>query len=327
MRPPLFGQWVDPRLQQPWTRQTNAGWSHELMPNTIVNVDYVRSIGGDLNFRPRVNQRIAGTQHPPARGAGAHAQPERQQHTRRRSAAGAASTTRSSCQAAVACPTGSTSRRPTRCRRARARSATPTDELNTANIQDPNNPFDDPRQFGPNLTTDARHRFTASAIWQAPWGITVAPFFLFRSALPVYLIDGRDLNLDGDIIDIPTTAYRVTGYDPDTHTATIEAVGDCKTVNCGRSLAQSQFNLRVSKSFPLGGRMRVEAIGDVFNLFNALNPGYSTTTTNRRRDQPDHRRGRPDAAPAELVLGRRPASRAACRPDRVPVLVLMGLTL
>ena len=28
------------------------------MSNTIVNVDYVRSIGGDLNFRPRVNQRI-----------------------------------------------------------------------------------------------------------------------------------------------------------------------------------------------------------------------------------------------------------------------------
>ena len=50
-------------------------------------------------------------------------------------------------------------------------------------------------------------------MWQAPCGITVAPFFLFRSALPVYLIDGRDLNLDGDIIDIPTTAYRVTGYD------------------------------------------------------------------------------------------------------------------
>ncbi len=42
------------------------------------------------------------------------------------------------------------------------------------------------------------------------------------------------------------------------------------------------MNLRVSKSFPLGGRMRVEAIGEVFNLFNALNPGYSTTTTNRR---------------------------------------------
>ena len=139
-------------------------------------------------------------------------------------------------------------------------------------------------------------------IWQAPWGITVAPFFLFRSALPVYLIDGRDLNLDGDIFDIPTTAYRVTGYDYDTHTARSRQFGDCKTVNCGRGLAQSQFNLRVSKSFALPGRMRVEAFGDVFNLFNALNPGFGTTS-NRRLINPDHRRGRPDAAAADLVLG------------------------
>ena len=95
MRLPLFGQWVDPRLQQPWTRQTNAGWSHELMPNTIVNVDYVRSIGGDLNFRPRLNQRILGHEHPPARGAGARrSTPNVNAHTGPPSAAAAASTTR-----------------------------------------------------------------------------------------------------------------------------------------------------------------------------------------------------------------------------------------
>jgi len=278
---PLFGQWVDPRLQQPWTRQANAGWSHELMPNTIVNVDYVRSIGGDLNYRPRMNQRIPGT-------------------TDRRLAALVPTLTPNVAATRPAVSRGrseynalilSGRRRLSHgldftasytLSEGKSTIGTAADELNVSNIQDPNNPFDDPRQFGPNLTTDARHRFTASAIWQAPYGITVAPFFLFRSALPVSLIDGRDLNLDGDIFDIPTTAYRATGYDPDTHTATIEAAGDCKTVNCGRQFAQSQFNLRVSKSIPLRGRMRVEAFGDVFNLFNALNPGYSTTTTNRR---------------------------------------------
>ena len=30
---PLFGQWTDPRLQMPYTRQTSFGWSHELMAN------------------------------------------------------------------------------------------------------------------------------------------------------------------------------------------------------------------------------------------------------------------------------------------------------
>ena len=87
------------------------------------------------------------------------------------------------------------------------------DELNTANIQDPNNPFDDPRQLGPNLTTDSRHLINLSATFQLPWGFRVAPIFLFRSALPVALVDGRDLNLDGDATEIPTTAYAVDSFD------------------------------------------------------------------------------------------------------------------
>src|SRR5207237_2190927 len=90
-----------------------------------------------------------------------------------------------------------------------------SDELNTANIQDPNNPFDDPRQFGPNRTTDARHRVNLSASFALPAGINVAPIFFFRSALPVDLTDGRDLNLDGDATEIPAQAYRVVSVDRD----------------------------------------------------------------------------------------------------------------
>ena len=44
---------------------------------------------------------------------------------------------------------------------------------------------------------------------QIKGGFRVAPIFFFRSALPVNLIDGRDLNLDGDAFDIPAKAYRV----------------------------------------------------------------------------------------------------------------------
>jgi TonB dependent receptor-like, beta-barrel len=278
---PLFGQWVDPRLQQPWTRQTNAGWSHELMPNTIVNVDYVRSIGGDLNFRPRVNQRIPGTQvrrlaalvptlspnvtsNRPAISRGRSEYNALILSGRRRLSHGidfTASYTLSSGKSTI---------------------GNATDELNTANIQDPNNPFDDPRQFGPNLTTDARHRVGLSAVIQLPYGFQVSPFFIYRSALPVYLIDGRDLNLDGDINDIPATAYRAVSYDKDAHKVIFEEDGPCKTVNCGRFLPQSQLNLRVSKGFGLVGGMRIEAIGEVFNLLNAVNPGFTSTTTNRR---------------------------------------------
>ena len=58
-------------------------------------------------------------------------------------------------------------------------------------------------------------------------------------------------------------------------------------MNCGRGCAQSQFNLRVVEVVPRSAaRMRVEAIGDVFNLFNALNPGIQHDATNRRLINP-----------------------------------------
>ena len=94
------------------------------------------------------------------------------------------------------------------------------------------------------------------------------------------LIDGRDLNLDGDALDIPTKAYAVDSFDPNASTnvngvstqTTFKEIGNCETVNCGRGMSQTQTNLRVSKVFNLGGRAHVEAIGEVFNLFNNINP-------------------------------------------------------
>ena len=52
---PLFGQWVDPRLEQPETMQSSVGWSHELAANTVVTADYVHIDGKNLNIRPRLN--------------------------------------------------------------------------------------------------------------------------------------------------------------------------------------------------------------------------------------------------------------------------------
>ena len=277
---PLFGQYVDPLLELPYTRQTNVGWSHELLTNTVLSVDYVRSDGRDLNFRPRVNQRIPGTTirrvaaavptlNPNTNGNRPTISRGKSQYdalilaARRRMSNGIDFTMSYTLS------------------KGKSTIGNATDELNTANIQDPNNSFDNPVQFGPNLTTDARHRFTASAVFMMPYGITVSPFFLYRSPLPVNLIDGRDLNLDGDAVEIPRTAYRAVSYDPDTNTASIEEIGACETVNCGRLFPQSQFNLRLSKVFAVTGRLRVEAIAEVFNLFNALNPSNGTATNRR----------------------------------------------
>ena len=121
------------------------------------------------------------------------------------------------------------------------------------------------------MRTDARHRGTVSAIVEAPLGIRVSPIFMYRSALPVHTFEGLDLNADGNLNDKTALAYTYTGLN-DRGVATFKASGPCDTVNCSRRAAFSQLNLRVSRSFALRGAVRVEAIGEVFNLFNAKNP-------------------------------------------------------
>ena len=52
--------------------------------------------------------------------------------------------------------------------------------------------------------------------------------------------------------------------------------GPCETINCGRGAPLSQFNLRVAKSIPIRGTVRVEVFGEMFNMFNAINPAFNT---------------------------------------------------
>ena len=115
-----------------------------------------------------------------------------------------------------------------------------------------------------------------SGIVRAPWDISVAPIFYYRSAFPVHTFEGVDLNADGTINDRTALQYRYTGIGDDNR-ATFEEGGTCATVNCSRRAGFSQLNLRVSRAFPIGHGMRVEAIGEVFNLFNAKNPSLALT--------------------------------------------------
>ena len=274
---PLFGQFVDPRLEQPETRQTSVGWSHEFAPSTVFTADYVHIDGRKLNARPRLNVRVNGTTArrfddlgltPNAANTRAAVSRGKSRYDamilglRRRMSNGidfTASYTLSEAKSTI---------------------GTASDELDTNIIQDAFNPFDDPRMFGPPRRTDARHRVSLSAVVEAPFGLRVAPIFLYRSALPVFLTEGVDLNADGQLVDIPERAFEFTnaGEAP-------KDTGECRTINCGRGAPFSQMNLRVSKVFRLTGRVNIEAIGEVFNLFNAKNPNQfeSPATLQARR--------------------------------------------
>lgn len=269
---PLFGQFTDPRLQMPYTRQASLGWSHQLMSNTVITADVVMADGRDLNTRPRINTRIPPTT--TRRLAFLNLNPAAVS-TRPAIAAG-----KSEYRAAIF----GVKRRMTNgldfsatytLAQAKSTAGTAVDELNANLLQDATLLYDDPKVFGPTSRTDARHSGTITAVWT--WrGFSVAPFYIFKSPLPVSITEGLDTNLNGERNDLPAKAYQYAGVGK-----APKEIGACETWNCGRGAWRTQFNLRVEKAFTfnVGGKTpRVAAIGEVFNLFNASNPSGFVAT-------------------------------------------------
>ena len=179
----------------------------------------------------------------------------------------------------------------TRCRRRTGLGGQGVDELTTNLVQDSTNPYADV-QWGPAARTDARHKVTLSAVFQLPWGVSASPIFRYRSALPLHISTGYDVNADGVNNDIYPTAFKLTGVD-DQGVPSYKEIGPCENVNCGRGAALSQFNLRVSKVFRLPRGMNIEAIFEGFNLFNAINPSWGRAEWARYRKRPSSRARRP----------------------------------
>jgi len=58
---PFYSSQVSPpQTRQPWTNQASVGWSHQLAPSTVVDVDYVHTNGHDLGVRWALNTRVNG---------------------------------------------------------------------------------------------------------------------------------------------------------------------------------------------------------------------------------------------------------------------------
>jgi hypothetical protein len=268
---PLNRHVASPRIKQPYTDQYSVGWSHQFDAATVVDVDYVHVNGRDIGWRPRLNARHPGEAFRPLGQLGIVPSPEdvalaisrgRSRHDglnvglRRRMTNGIQVSAWYSLSESIS-TTGNRG-----------------DELDITNIQNAADPFNDV-QSGPARRSDARHRATVSAVIQLPYGFQVSPIWRYRSALPVNIVEGVDLNRDDVNNDIPLRAYAFDGVGN-----APKDIGECTTINCGRGASLSQVNLRVSKSFGIGAGVRVEAIGEVFNLFNAKNPSGFGPFTN-----------------------------------------------
>ena len=256
-----------PQIRQPFTMQSSVGWSHEFNRSTVLDVDYTHSDGRDLGVRWPLNTRINGGARRYADLPLNPANPTMNMSIGESRYDGLNLGIRRRMTRGVQMNAWYT------LAKATGRGGQAVDELTTNLVQNSLDPLADV-QNGPAARTDARHKVVLSAIIQAPWGLTVAPVFRYRSALPMHIWYGYDNNLDGVSNDIYPTAYRFTSVD-DAGNPTFEEMGACETVNCGRGAPLSQMNLRVAKSFPVRGTLRLEVFGEVFNMFNAINPAFN----------------------------------------------------
>jgi outer membrane receptor protein involved in Fe transport len=262
------GEVVSPLLEQPYSRQANIGWSHQLDASTVVSADYVRVDGRDLNMRLRPNV-VVGPNQRLLDGVGVSPRSSTFRTAISRGSSrydGLILAFRRRLSRGVDASASYTASRAT------SDVGTASDEIVQSLIQDIRDPFG-PVQQGPSARTDSRHMVSLSAIVHTPGGVSVAPIFYYRSALPVHTFEGIDVNGDGMLNDRTALAYRYTGIGAD-NVAAFEESGPCETVNCSRRAGFSQLNLRVSRAFSLRGSVRIEAIGEVFNLFNAKNPSF-----------------------------------------------------
>ncbi len=123
------------------------------------------------------------------------------------------------------------------------------------------------------LNTDARHRLTLAVVYSAPLGINASGFLRYRSATPVNIYAGQDLNGDGFVVDLPPGVSHV---------------------NSGRGHSFSQFDFRLSKDFAFTKDLGVEIIAEVFNVFNSTNPaGYVGNLSSDKFGQPSFFAGDP----------------------------------
>jgi Carboxypeptidase regulatory-like domain len=121
--------------------------------------------------------------------------------------------------------------------------------------------FDPGRERGPSLQ-DRRHNLVLSGMYVAPYRLNISTIMRVDSGRPYNILAGVDLNGDGNggAIPGPDRALRVPGD-------LSSSIGR----NLGTLPAQVSVDLRFSRRVALGERASIDAIVDVFNLFNRAN--------------------------------------------------------
>jgi hypothetical protein len=127
-----------------------------------------------------------------------------------------------------------------------------------------------PQNFGYS-SEDERQRFVFNGIAELPWGFLVSGIVQMSSARPYSIYQGFDINGDGSAFSDMWSP--VVTNDPIFDPTGAGDVRFATKFNQFRGEPFYQTDLRVQKTFNLGERFKLEAIADLFNVFNNVNFG------------------------------------------------------
>ena len=141
----------------------------------------------------------------------------------------------------------------------------------------PVDPNDLSKEYGP-TPNEQRHRLTLSGSFLVPGGIRLSPLWTIASGVPM------DILMPDGSRRVPTLPRNAggrefhTGADLNAYLRQLNAAGGIEGVPLPLVRDDVRFNdsfdsldLRVSRSFALAARLRLEAIVECFNVFNVTN--------------------------------------------------------
>jgi hypothetical protein len=251
---------IDNRMQNPMVQQMNVGLQREIAKEFIVRADYIHNFGTHFI----IGRKIGTVFNPVVGGPDSVINLESSVKTRYDGLL-------MSVEKAFA-------------RRYQLRASyTLSKAFNYANddqIPFANGPVDPNNlqlEYGP-TPNDQRHRFTFSGVFELPGGFRIAPIWTLASGVPM------DIVLPDGSSRIPILQRNAggrlfkSGADLNAFIQQVNAGGGINGTPLPFVRDEARFNdnfnsfdLRVSKSFNLSERMRVEPVVEVFNLFNVTN--------------------------------------------------------
>ncbi|HEY0404518.1 MAG TPA: TonB-dependent receptor [Pyrinomonadaceae bacterium] len=251
---------IDNRLQNPMVQQTNIGVQHEFGTNYVVRADYLHNFGTHFIIGRNIGQVF----NPVVGGPDIVKNLE------------------SSVKTKYDGLLLSVERRFARGFQFRA-SYTLSKAFNYANddqIPFSNGPVNSDNlqlEYGP-VPNDQRHRFAFAGLFDAPFGLRLAPILNIASGVPM------DILLPDGSSRIPSLQRNAggrlfhTGAELNAFISQLNAAGGVGGQLLPLVSDEARFNdsfnsldLRVSRPFRFGERVRLEPIVEIFNLFNVTN--------------------------------------------------------